>query len=118
MLRIAICEDRMEDAFLLRKALETVQQQLDFEASVELFQRGEDLLIAIQTGQLYHLLLMDIFMDQLDGIQTAKRAKEILPSLQVAFLSSSREFAPEAFELNAIHYLIKPVEMDLAAGIV
>lgn len=112
MLRIAICEDRIEDAFLLRKTLETVQQQLDFEASVELFQRGEDLLIAIQTGQLYHLLLMDIFMDQLDGIQTAKRAKEILPSLQVAFLSSSREFAPEAFELNAIHYLIKPVETD------
>ena len=110
MLRIALCEDQIEDAFQLRKALEAVQKQLSFEARIESFRRGEDLLASIRNGEEYQLLLLDIFMDQLNGIQTAQRAKELLPSLQVAFLSSSREFAPEAFELNAIHYLIKPVQ--------
>ena len=42
-------------------------------------------------------------------MDAARRVKELAPSIQVAFTTSSREFAVEAFDLDAVYYLVKPV---------
>ena len=55
------------------------------------------------------LLLLDIEMPGLDSITFLKSLKEV-PS--VIFITAHRKFAVEAFEVNAVDYLLKPVSFD------
>ena len=58
------------------------------------------------------LLLLDIYLTGMSGIETARCIRNILPEVQIAFLTSAREYALDAFDLYAVHYLIKPVNSD------
>lgn len=109
MLRIGICEDEPADLAHLREVMEGVLAELEIAAVTEIYDSGERLLAAIQSGVCYDLLL-DIYMEGLDGIATARQARMLLPRVQLAFLTTAREFAVEAFDLDAVHYLLKPVE--------
>lgn len=110
MLRIGICEDEPADLAHLREVMEGVLAELEIAAVTEIYDSGERLLAAIQSGVCYDLLLLDIYMEGLDGIATARQARMLLPRVQLAFLTTAREFAIDAFDLDAVHYLLKPVE--------
>lgn len=55
------------------------------------------------------LVLLDLQMPQIGGLDVVRRVKkELLPL--VAFVTAFDDFAVEAFELNAVDYLLKPVQ--------
>ena len=56
------------------------------------------------------LLLLDIAMPGLDGIGVAKELAETRPSPAVIFITAFDQFAVAAFEVEAVDYLMKPVE--------
>ncbi len=71
---------------------------------------GEEAIAIIQT-QRPDLALLDLQMPELGGLDVVRRiAPAALPL--VAFVTAFEDFAIEAFELNAIDYLLKPVEGD------
>lgn len=72
MLRIGICEDEPVDLAHLREVMEGVLAELEIAAVTEIYDSGERLLAAIQSGVCYDLLLLDIYMEGLDGIATAR----------------------------------------------
>lgn len=47
-----------------------------------------------------------------DGIETARCLREFLPKVSVSFLTTSRKHAIDAFELDALHYFVKPVTLE------
>ena len=51
-------------------------------------------------------------MDDADGISLAMEIKRIQPQCKIIFVSSSREFALEAFQVYASGYLLKPMTED------
>lgn len=53
---------------------------------------------------------MDIYMGQTDGITAARKLREKNPACVLIFLTSSREFMPEAFSCHAFEYLSKPID--------
>ena len=55
---------------------------------------------------------LDIMMDDADGISLAMEIKRIQPQCKIIFVSSSREFALEAFQVYASGYLLKPMTED------
>lgn len=55
------------------------------------------------------LALIDIQMPGMDGITLAERLLEKIPSLEVVFITAHNEYAIKAFELNALDYLLKPI---------
>ena len=61
-----------------------------------------------------HLVLLDLHMPELGGLDTARLLTQEAPPL-IAFVTAHDEFAVEAFELNAVDYLLKPVERDRLA---
>lgn len=107
--KIAVCEDNGADIDTLRSAVSVVLKQLCFEDPVDYFDNCEEMLAAIRCGGKYDLLILDIYMEGLNGMDAAQQAKSFLPDVQIAFTTSSRDFAPEAFDINAIHYIVKPV---------
>lgn len=108
---MAVCEDAFPDIALLKKMIPDALARLKLHIEADYFQSGEELVEAVTGGNSYALLL-DIYLYSLDGIQTARKIRELLPDVQIAFLTTSHEFMLEAFDLNALHYLVKPVSMQ------
>lgn len=60
------------------------------------------------------LLLTDIRMPFISGIELARQVREIRPSMHIAFLSGydDFEYAKQAIQYNIISYMLKPVTLD------
>lgn len=109
-LKMAVCEDSLTDMELFRREIARALAKLELCMDIDSFRNGEDLLRAVRGGADYALLFLDIYMQSLDGIQTARAVREYLPDVQLAFLTTSREYSLDAFGLDALHYLIKPID--------
>ncbi|WP_066070650.1 LytR/AlgR family response regulator transcription factor [Neobacillus soli] len=70
---------------------------------------GEELLKLVRKKQ-PDIVLVDIHMPGINGIEAAQLCKEVVPSLQVIFTTGSDEFAVEAFNLSVVDYIVKPIE--------
>lgn len=108
MIRIAICEDNEEDLTRLRNMLYHTNILYSFTE----YASAEPLLNDMETGQKqFDLFLLDIFLPGLDGVETARRIRDLDEKAIIIFLTSSDDFYREAFDLYAFHYLIKPVNL-------
>ena len=70
-------------------------------------QSGTAMLEQFEPGNI-HIIFMDICMDELNGIETASRIREMDTSVMIVFITTSREFAFDAFPVHPFDYIIKP----------
>ena len=75
------------------------------------FTNGDDLIQAHQTYCM-DLIILDIIMPLLNGMDTARELRHDHQSVPIIFLTSSREYAVDSYEVKAFHYLMKPLESD------
>lgn len=109
MIRIAVCDNERE---ALDKASDMVQNWADEnEIEIELYQfeNGDDLL-SQNTVCRMDIILLDIIMPMLNGMDTAKELRKYDSSVSIIFLTSSSEFALESYDVKACGYLLKPVD--------
>lgn len=109
-LRVIIVEDDLP-------TLNLIQSYLVAFPSIEIiasFTDGLQLIDTISSLQPTAVFL-DIEMPGLDGITIAARLKTELPHIFVVFVTGHTKYAAEAYELNAIDYLVKPVSKDRLA---
>lgn len=59
-----------------------------------------------------NILVSDITMPDMDGLEFAQKATAILPSIYVVFLTAYEKFALNAFELGAFDYIMKPATQE------
>ncbi|MFF2447149.1 LytR/AlgR family response regulator transcription factor [Neobacillus sp. NPDC058068] len=70
---------------------------------------GEEL-IELVNKKKPDIVLVDINMPGINGIEAAQLCKKMVPALQVIFTTGYDEFAVEAFNLSAVDYIVKPIE--------
>ncbi len=75
---------------------------------------GKDALAQLEEGSDIEVVILDVKMPGLDGIETLKRIKEKWPLVEVIMLSahSTLDSAIDAIKLGACDYLLKPIEME------
>lgn len=56
----------------------------------------------------FSIVFMDIYMNGLDGVQTAKKLRERDSSCILIFMTTSTEHMPDAFSCHAFEYIVKP----------
>ena len=66
--------------------------------------------LALQTKP--DLMLLDIRMPVMDGIEAAQHAQKIEPKPHIIFTTAFDAYAIKAFDLNAIDYLLKPIRLE------
>ncbi len=66
--------------------------------------------LALQTKP--DLLLLDIRMPLMDGIEAAQHAQKLEPAPHIIFTTAFDAYAIKAFDLNAIDYLLKPIRLE------
>lgn len=103
-LRVGVCEDQEEE----REQLLAMLAACSVENVSTAFTSGEELLAGYQPDQ-FDLLLMDIYMGGMTGIETVERMRQMGESVPVAFLTTSADYAWESRCLSALMYLEKPV---------
>lgn len=113
-MRIAICDDEQRELEEIGRVFSAAAQAMSVELTIRAYSSGQALVDAAQGGLRPGLALLDIYMGELGGLETARRLRRILPELPLAFLTTSRDFAVDAFELDALHYILKPVTVEKA----
>lgn len=58
------------------------------------------------------IAFLDIEMPEIDGLQLAEKLQEKNPQLMIAFITSWNQYAVQAFDLNAIDYIMKPIRLE------
>ena len=106
--RIAVCDDSLED----RTRLCTLLCKFCSHAELETFSSGEALLWKLADGIRFDLYFLDIFMDGVSGIDTARQIRSGDYNALIVFVSTSDDFYRESYDLFAFHYLLKPILKD------
>ena len=108
-MRLAIVDDNAADrerlcALLLRWADESAVPLAPPPAE---FSDGETFLSGFVPGR-FDIVFLDIYMDNLDGMETARQLRAQDPRCRLVFTTTSTEFAVDSYEVDAAYYLVKP----------
>ncbi|MCD7716413.1 MAG: GHKL domain-containing protein [Lachnospiraceae bacterium] len=107
-MRIAVCDDSIREQEQLLAAL----RDYDPSRRPECFVSGKDLMEAAERKTPFDIAFLDIYMPGENGVKIAESLRAISPSTGIAFVTTSTDFAVDAFSLNALHYLVKPVTSE------
>lgn len=110
-MRIAIVDDLRADSTSLYNMLIMRTQTA---ASVDVYSSGERFLDAKVK---YDLVFLDIVMEGLDGIETARQLRKRDMDCLLVFLTSSSEYAWDAFPVHPFDYLLKPIDQARLAHV-
>ena len=104
--RVLICDD--EEG--VRESLKLI---LDERYDLHTAENGEEAVQHVASAP-FDLMLLDIKMPRMDGIETLKRVRQIAPTMPVLILTAyhSMDIAKDAIRLGAQDYLPKPFEKD------
>ncbi|MEG0805283.1 MAG: LytTR family DNA-binding domain-containing protein [Lachnospiraceae bacterium] len=117
MIRIATCDDSMIDQNILKKMVNEIIKDRDLGCEITTYTNGEQLLESYHPGQ-FDLIFMDIYMKDINGIETARRIREIDVEVEVVFCTSSSEFLLAGYDLFALGYLLKPFKRGKLVAII
>ena len=113
-MRIALIDDEEAVRSNLNRMLTDWADTHCLDISCDFFSNGTDFLNMVCHTQ-YDLLFMDIYMKELNGIETASQLRLIRPDCCLIFLTVSQEHMSEAFLCHAFDYLTKPLEEERLA---
>lgn len=65
----------------------------------------------------YHILLIDILMPGINGIETAREIRSFNPNINIVFVTNSPEFAVDGYSVRAFDYILKPVTEKKLFGV-
>lgn len=108
-MHIAICDDEQKfiNDFIMK--IDKLYSRLD--VMVDVFASGEELLKNYYNGY-YDIIFLDIEMPEMDGLTVAKKIRCISEEVFIVFLTGHVEYAIKGYEVNALRYLSKPVNIN------
>ncbi|MCR4694611.1 MAG: response regulator [Pseudobutyrivibrio sp.] len=110
-MRIAIIDDENIFRMQLKMMIGKLSEKKELDLAVEEFESGESFIHAL-TQKRYDIVFMDIYMPEMDGIETAKKLRELTERTFLIFMTASDGHYPDAFSLHAFDYVTKPFTID------
>lgn len=111
-MRIAICDDERTQADLLEGLAESWSRARREPIETALFPSGEAFLFAFEEDKAWDALLLDIQMGGLDGMALARKLRKEGSALPIVFITGFGDYMNEGFEVEALHYLLKPMDRE------
>lgn len=109
MIKVLIVEDDPMVAYLDEKYINAVQ---GFEV-IDKVSNGEDAIEVLSKNK-YDLIILDVYMPKVDGIELLKEIRKKFLDVDVIFVTAAKEheIIDQALKLGAVDYLIKPFEFE------
>lgn len=111
VLKIACCDDMVDDRNTIMYILTQIEQNMGTEFEISFFNCGEELCENLKINS-YDVILLDIIMDGIDGIETAKNIYSMDLDSYIIFISSCDSQVKKLFGEKTLGFLDKPVHVN------
>lgn len=108
-MKLVICDDNAADTAYVGSLVESWGRQRGIMAKLLVFPSAEALLFAWDENRDTDVLLLDIEMGGMSGLELAKRLRQNGERTQIIFLTGYMDYMAEGYDVEALHYLLKPV---------
>ncbi len=105
---IGICDSQPQEREDLRKKLLDYLRQAKLTGTILAYSSSSDLLSAARWSA-FDILFLETVLPESTGLSAAWTVRRLLPKCHIIFQTHSRAYALEAFDIGAVHYLLKPV---------
>ena len=113
MYRIAVCDDSEQDRRDIYNIAAEAFDRLNITAELVLFDGAGALLDALsQESAQYDLFLLDVLMDEKNGIELAELLRQRGNRSHIIFVSVSKDYAIDGYKVSADDYLLKPLTVE------
>ena len=113
IMQIALCDDNPIDREIIAMMLYEYAKQRSVHFDIEEYESAVNLICDIEEGRVFNIVFMDIYMDEILGIDAAlKLRNEMHYEGSIVFLTATTKFAVDSYEVNASGYLIKPLSYE------
>lgn len=109
-LKIAICDDDASQRAYLSEIVLSWAKRNRHLAGVKQYVDAKAFLFDYAEEKDFDILLLDIEMPGMNGIELAKEVRRGNAAVQIVFITGYYEYFSDGFDVSALHYLIKPVD--------
>ena len=106
-MKIAIVDDERRATDLIESYIKQFGEENHRIMEIKVFHNPNTFLEQYRSD--YDLILMDIEMPGLDGIQTARELRRTDPNVILIFITNMAQYAINGYEVDAVDYVVKPV---------
>lgn len=117
MYRFAICDDEPADLIYVKSKILEWAKKRYLEVDIREFPTAESFLFTYDGEKDFDVLFLDIEMGEMSGVELAKRIRDQNKSIQIVFVTGYMEYISEGYDVEALHYLLKPVGKDKLEGV-
>lgn len=110
-LTVAVCDDSEEQIAELRRLLGQWSENKPFALTIDEYISAESFIFSYPDRPC-DILLLDIEMKELNGMELARRLRNGGDKLPVIFITGYAEYMSDGYEVEALHYLLKPVNKE------
>lgn len=110
MLYVALCDDENYFCRKEKKLIEKYMAERECKVEIEIFSSGEELLQNENRVLKYGIIFLDVNMEKINGMETAKYIRKITKEAYIVFVTAFINYALEGYKVDAERYLIKDNE--------
>ena len=112
MLTIGICDDEITQLNYLKEKIAVWGNMTGIFTSMREFSSAESFWFEWIEDKSCDLLLLDVQMKQMDGMELAKKIRTVDKSIPIIFITGFTDYMAQGYEVHAFHYLLKPVTQE------
>ncbi|MBE6843846.1 MAG: response regulator transcription factor [Ruminococcus sp.] len=114
MIKIAIVDDDNILCSELERYILNSCKSLQIKQHIDVYYDGENFCQALENGECYHLLFLDIELAEMNGVGVGNYIRDQLKNnrMQIVFISAKRDYAMELFKIRPMNFLVKPLSAD------
>ncbi len=110
--RIAICDDSRTDADYVAALVKAWALAQGVGIILESFSSAESFLFCYEDNMNFDILLLDIEMGRMNGVELAKKIRSFNREIQIIFITGYNDYIADGYDVEALHYILKPVKKD------
>ena len=112
MIKVAICDDEQQMTTQIEELVIRAGIKRGVRVYTDIFFSAGSLMDYIRQGNEYDIIYLDIEMPQMDGIEFAKKLREMNSEAVLVYISAHTEYAIQLFDVDTFRFLQKPVDED------
>ena len=107
MVEIAICDNEIKFISGLKKIVSDFFDNLQVDYSIDTFSSGEELIDVGMNVSKYNILFLDIEMESVNGIETARKIREYSTESYIVFVTAFAKYSLEGYSVDTTRYILK-----------